>query len=411
MRRMHSRIHEIKEAAESAKDKKGTYGPDIDLSQYKKNATPHPYEEKLGSFGPEESDKLTAVGIDISQDQRSGTFLLKDQSVIHCRTKQDGLEVLSMKEALDRYQWLEEYWWKAVSVDADKYTAQAELSLNDGYFIRSYAFAKSLSPIQACLYMGVENLSQNVHNIIIAEEGSELHIITGCATAPYVLSGLHIGISEFYIKKGAKLTFTMIHNWGRDVMVRPRSAAIVEEEGIFLSNFACLHPVRSLQLYPVTRLVGQGAIARFHSILLATPGSDLDTGARVFLQAPQTRSEIITRAISTGGKIMARGHLIGEVPGIKAHLECMGLLLSEKGGIHAVPELEGKVGGVDMSHEAAVGKIAQEEVEYLMARGLTEEEATSTIVRGFLDVRIEGLPPSLQEELSRVIKQSEKALM
>jgi len=108
---------------------------------------------------------------------------------------------------------------------------------------------------------------------------------------------------------------------------------------------------------------------------------------------------------------MARGHLRGEVPGIKAHLECMGLLLSEKGAIHAIPELEGKVGGVDMSHEASVGKIAQEEIEYLMARGLSEEEATSTIVRGFLDVRIEGLPPSLQEELSRAIKQSEKALM
>lgn len=411
MRRMHSRIHKIKEAAESAKDKPGACGPDIDLSQYKKNATPHPYEEKLGSFGPKEGNKLTAVGMDLSQDQRSGTFLLKDQSVIHCRTKQDGLEVLSMKEALDRYQWLEEYWWKAVPVDADKYTAQAELSFNDGYFIRSLPGAKSLSPIQSCLYMGVENLSQNVHNIIIAEEGSELHIITGCTTAPHVVSGLHIGISEFYIKKGAKLTFTMIHNWDRDVMVRPRSAAIVEEEGIFLSNYVCLHPVQSLQLYPVARLVGQGAIARFHSILLATPGSDLDTGARVFLQAPQTRSEIITRAISTGGKIMARGHLIGEVPGIKAHLECMGLLLSEKGAIHAIPELEGKVGGVDMSHEAAVGKIAQEEVEYLMARGLSEEEATSTIVRGFLDVRIEGLPPSLQEELSRAIKQSEKALM
>ncbi len=408
---MHSKIRDLKDEAELAKDKPAVYGPDIDLSRFKGNVASHPYQEKLDSLQPEEGDKLRAAGIDLSQDERSGTFLLKDQSVVHCKARQDGLEVLGMREALNRHKWLKDYWWKVTSVGTDKYTAQAELSFDDGYFIRSLPGAKSLSPIQACLYMAVDDLAQNVHNIIIAEEDSELHIITGCATAPHVLSGLHVGITEFYVKKGAKLSFTMIHNWGPDVMVRPRSAAVVEEGGIFLSNFVCLHPVKSLQLYPTTKLVGQGAIARFHSILMAAPDSDLDTGARVVLQAPHTRAEIITRAISTGGRIVARGHLVGETPGVKAHLECMGLLLSEDGNIHAVPELEAKVGGVDMSHEAAVGKIALEEIEYLMARGLSEEEATSTIVRGFLDVRIEGLPPSLQEELSKAIKQSEKALM
>jgi len=114
--------------------------------------------------------------------------------------------------------------------------------------------------------------------------------------------------------------------------------------------------------------------------------------------------------ISNGGKIISRGHLIGEVAEIKAHLECKGLLL--KGGlIYAVPELEGHADGVEMSHEAAVGKIAQEEICYLMSRGLSEEEATATIVRGFLNVDIPGLPPQLKVEIDKAIEMSEKDVM
>jgi Fe-S cluster assembly scaffold protein SufB len=97
------------------------------------------------------------------------------------------------------------------------------------------------------------------------------------------------------------------------------------------------------------------------------------------------------------------------VPGIKAHLECRGLILGD-GIVHAIPELEGRTAGVDMSHEAAVGKIAAEEVEYLMARGLDEEEAVSTIVRGFLNVKIEGLPPALENEMEQAIQETNKGL-
>ena len=133
----------------------------------------------------------------------------------------------------------------------------------------------------------------------------------------------------------------------------------------------------------------------------------MDVGSRVFLRAMGSRAEIVARAITRGGDIVTRGHLIGEVPGIKAHLECRGLILSEKGSIHAIPELEGKVNNVDMSHEAAVGKIAEEEIQYLMARGLSSEEAMSAIIRGFLDVEIKGLPEHLKMEIKKAIKMEE----
>jgi len=143
---------------------------------------------------------------------------------------------------------------------------------------------------------------------------------------------------------------------------------------------------------------------------VGSAGSELDVGGRIFLKEEDTRAEIIARAISNGGKIISRGDLIGEKPGFKALLECRGLLL--KGGIiHAIPELQGKVEGVEMSHEAAVGKIAQEEILYLMARGLSEDEATATIVRGFLSVDIPGLPPTLKAEIDRAVDMSEKELM
>ncbi len=352
---------------------------------------------------------LSWLGLDVTQKQRAGTFFQKDTSIIHCHSAQEGIEVMPIKKALEQ-EWIKEYYWKLVAVDADKYTAAVELNLHDGYVIRALPGSKAIYPVQACLYLDKEGLQQNVHNVIIAEEDSELHIITGCSTSHRMKRGIHVGISEFFIKKNAKLSFTMIHNWAEDMYVRPRSVAQVEEGGLFLNNYVCMKPVRSLQMYPTTHLVGKNAVARYYSIIVGSPGSEYDLGGRIFLKKEGNRAEIVARTISNGGKIIARGHLIGEVPEIKAHLECKGLLL--KGGlIHAIPELEGHVDGVEMSHEAAVGKIAQEEISYLMSRGLSEEEATSTIVRGFLNVDIPGLPPQLRAEIDRAIQESDKDLM
>jgi Fe-S cluster assembly scaffold protein SufB len=219
-----------------------------------------------------------------------------------------------------------------------------------------------------------------------------------------------VGISEFFVEKNAKLSFTMIHHWAREMYVRPRSAGVVEEGGLFLSNYICMKPVKSLQMYPTTRLVGRGATSRFYSLLVGSPGSDLDVGGRILLEAPETRAEIIARTISNGGTIVARGDMVGKVPGVKAHLECRGLII-KGGSIHAIPELKGTVDGVEMSHEAAVGKIAQEEIMYLMSRGMSEDEAIATIVRGFLSVDIPGLPPQLKAEIDRAVALSQKEVM
>lgn len=383
-------------------------GIKVNIKSYKSKAKPITYLEDLQKLSSDQKKSMLAAGVDTSQKARLGTYIQMDHSVVHSKSLYPGLEVMSTTEALKKYEWLDNYLWKVVSVDADEFTKQVELYPNHGYFIRALPGVKAIYPLQACLFISDNNLVQGVHNIIIAEEGSDIQVITGCTTASYVRSGLHIGISEFYVKKDAKLTFTMIHNWAEDVAVRPRTAALVEEGGTFLSNYICLKPVNTLQMYPKAELIGRGAIARYNSILFAHPGSHLDVGSRVILKAEGSRAEVVARAVSAGGDIIARGHLRGEVAGIKAHLECRGLLITEKGLIHAIPELEGIVEGVEMSHEAAVGKIAKDEIEYLMARGLSEGEAQTAIVRGFLDTSIMGLPQALQREIDEAITACEK---
>lgn len=385
---------------------------DIDLEAFSYQAEERPYQEDPSRLAAADRARMTEAGIMLGDGSgRSGTFIQMDHSVVHCNVVQDGLEVMSSTEALERHPWLSDYWWRAVDPSADRFTAQAQAHQHHGYFIRALPGKKVIHPTQACLYLSQPGLSQNVHNVVIAEEGSELHIITGCTTSPDAYAGLHIGISEFYVKRGARLTFTMIHNFAPEVEVRPRTGIVVEEGGIFLSNYVCMKPVHSLQMYPTARCVGPGAIVRFNSVLVATPGSSLDVGSRAILAASGTRAEIISRAVTVGGDIVARGHLVGQVAGAKGHLECRGLILSPEGTIHAIPELDATVADVELSHEAAVGKIAEEEVEYLMARGLSRDEAVAAIVRGFLRVDIEGLPSQLEDELRRAVEMSERDLL
>jgi len=183
----------------------------------------------------------------------------------------------------------------------------------------------------------------------------------------------------------------------------------VEEGGVFISNYISLKPVGSLQSNPVTYLE-KDATARLNSILVAGNGCHMDVGSVVELNGAGARAEIISRAIVAGGTIISRGHIKGNVPGVKGHLECKGLILKE-GLLHAIPELSGLVPGVEMSHEAAVGKIDKREIEYLMARGLTEDDAVSTIVRGFLNVDIEGLPEELARKMDQAVKETEQDMM
>ncbi|MCK4398658.1 MAG: SufD family Fe-S cluster assembly protein [Methanophagales archaeon] len=399
------------ERAGRAKTKKAALGEDIAIENFVTGREHDPLNS-LDDFPEEYQQDLLDAGIEPSEKDRSGSFLQQDCSVVFSKVKYKGLELMSTTDAMKKHDWLEDYLWKAVPVDIDKYTAEVELDPTHGYFIRSEAGSKVTMPVQSCLFITTDKIGQKVHNIIIAEEDSELHIITGCSVSHAVNSALHLGVSEFYVKKGAKITFTMIHNWSRGMEVRPRSAVVIEDDGVFISNYILMTPVKSLQMYPTAYCVGRNARATFQTIVYAHGDTRIDLGSRAVLRGEGSRSEIISRVIATdNAKVIARGDVIGEAANAKGHIECRGLMLSDTAEVDSIPELKATRKDIDLSHEAAVGKIAEEEIQYLMARGLSEEEATSVIIRGFLNVDITGLPDALARETKRMFDMSLEKVM
>jgi Fe-S cluster assembly scaffold protein SufB len=400
---------DAKKRAHAAREKKSQYGVDIDLERYSYSSSKPNNLESLDSLSERDRTLVREVGFDTAEESVSGTYMQFDNEsfLADVLIQQEGLEVLPTNEALKKYDWLRNYLWNAVQVDADKYTARSALEEYSGYFIRATAGSKIAMPVQSCLIMKKNQSVQNVHNIVIAEEGSELHIITGCATPSTVEQSLHLGVSEFYVKKKAKLTFTMVHRWSEQTDVRPRSATIVEENGTFISSYAILSPLKSIQTFPKVRLAGSGAKADLYSVVYGSKKSKYDIGGLLSLEAPKSNGKVVSRSIAREEcEIIARGDLIGLSGETKGRLECDGLLVSNSAVIRAVPMLAARAEGSELSHEATVGKVGAEQLSYLMSRGLDEEEATSLIIRGFVKLKVPDLPLALQKSIDDAIKMS-----
>ncbi len=352
-------------------------------------------KNKLNS---EDRQKIASSGMDFSEETRSASFLQEDDNVLLSGALDEGVDIMPMEKALEEYPDAEKYYGKAF----EKAGKHAPSDTKGGYFIRVKKGHDVKLPIQACLFLKKLGAEQRVHNLIIVEEGASAYLITGCSSSKSATESFHLGVSEFFIKKGGYLSFTMIHSWDEEVVVKPKSVAILEEEANYVSNYICLKPVREVVMYPTAILEGEKAKASFNSLILSHPGTVQDIGSRTVLKAPFAQSEIISRAVSLGGKVIARGHLLSESPETRGHLECRGLVISKKGMIHAIPELETELRDVDLSHEAAIGRISNEEIEYLQSRGMTADEAQSVIIRGFMDVRKLGLPEELNEEIKKM---------
>lgn len=354
------------------------------------------------NLSKEDQEKLKKVGLDFSQKSRSATFIQQDDSVLFNKTLFEGIEIEPIEDACEKYPELKtKYYGKAFKTIDKQYPQDTQ----GGYFIRIKKGVTAKFPIQSCLFLNNKDFRQNVHNIVIAEEGSRVHLITGCASSKAAEEAYHLGVSEFFVEKNAYLNFTMIHRWEKDVEVTPMSVAIVEDGASFVSNYISLSPVRNIKMYP-TAVLHKNCKATFSSLITAHKDCLVDIGSRVIFEEPGSSAEIISRAVSFGGTAIARGDLYSKAVDIKAHLECQGLIVTETGIIHAIPELRTTRSDVDMSHEAAIGKISKEELEYLMARGIPKEEAQSLIIRGFLDVNILTIPDEIRAEVDRLADQT-----
>ena len=359
----------------------------------------------------EEAEK---AGLESNEQNRAGTFFHLNQETVTAKVNElfEGkLELMDVKAALKKYSWLEGYMWKVVNKDKDEFTKKVAEDYSGGYFMRILPGAELTFPLQSCLMISQRNLEQRVHNIIIAEEGSKSHIITSCVQHSSVPRASHLGISEIYVKKGAMLNFTMIHQWSENTLVRPRSGAQVDDKATFISNYVCMHPVRDVQMYPVAYCTGEDSRVSFNSILYGHQNSLLDIGSKAVLSGKGSKAEMISRAIAReGSKMIIRGMIEGDSSDCKGHLECRGLLMDDKSFMQSIPELIAKKKGVEITHEAAVGKVSEKEITYLMTRRLSQDQAVSLIIRGFMDVSILGLPEALNAEIKSIIDASTGAI-
>ncbi|HEY5997968.1 MAG TPA: SufD family Fe-S cluster assembly protein, partial [bacterium] len=390
---------EVLARAAAACDLPARYGPDLDLRRF------HMEPRAGAGDAPDREVRAAALaaGVDLDAGDRAGSFVQRDQRLLARSVAERFAGALDVAWSADpggRPPWVEEVWWRVADPGADKYTAAAALRPTGGYCLRARPGARIVDPVQACLLLDETALSQNLHNVVLVEAGASLHVITGCAVQR-AAGGLHIGVSEFVVRHGGSLTFTMIHRWGEGIDVRPRSAVVIEEGGTYVSNYVLFGAVRTLQMCPAVLLRGANARARFQAVVCARGDSLIDIGSRVVHEGDGSSSETITRTIGEGrSRTWARGQLVARTDRCRARLECRGMLVSPEAAIVAVPELEADgVPHAELSHEAAISPIAEEEVAYLMSRGLAREEAVAAITRGFLNVDLPGLPPALERSI------------
>ena len=364
-------------------------------------------EENLTSLPPRILEEASEAGVDVNERNRAGTLFHVDQSTIYSKINElfkGKIELMDTKEALKKHIWLKNYEWRAVPKDKDEFTKRVAEEFSGGYFMRILPNAEVTFPLQSCLMITKDDLEQRIHNIIIAEEGSKAHIISSCVQHAEAERSSHLGISEFYIKKNAMLNFTMIHSWGEQTFVRPRSATLIGDNGSFVSNYVCMRPVRDVQMYPVAFCNGEDAKVSFNSILYGQPNSRLDIGSKAVLNGKRSKVEMISRAVAREeAEVIVRAMVEGNNPECRGHVECKGLIIDEKSYVQSVPELIARNKGAEITHEAAIGKISEKEIVYLMTRKLLRDQAVSLIIRGFMDVSIMGLPEPVNTQVNRIV--------
>jgi len=286
----------------------------------------------------------------------------------------------------------------------DKYTASAYLYGGEiGYFIYVPKGVHVPIPIYSCLAITSNNRIQYAHNIVFVDEGAEAHVVTGCAVPHGVREGVHIGISEFYVARNARLTYTMLHAWADGMHVRPRTAVWLGEGAEYVSYYVIYSPIASLQTYPRVEL-SSNARAYLASIVAGSGNGIYDQGSEAVLKGRGSSAEIVSRVLASEQAVVyARSSIDAYEADTRGHIECLGLLLSEKASTSSIPVITSRKPGALLSHEAAIGMIAEKEIQYLMSKGFTESEAKSVIVRGFMSIDAPGIPFSVRREIDRLL--------
>lgn len=409
-------------------EEKGTpesrYGMDFDLTYFRPDAgSEHPQLKNLPDLDETSKRTIETVGQRPDEKYRTGTKLQEDASTTYLAFTElaqkefmpkypEGLVIMEIEEAIRKFPWLENYAHHIVPINLDPYTAYCAGYSAGGVFVWVKEGVVVDWPIQACFLIETAKFAQLPYIVVIAEPHSKVHLISGCVIHPKCDNALHGCITEIYVGEGAEVTYTMTHNFKPAVHVRPKIGAVVEENGTYLENLIILGPAKSEQAYPTAVLRGKNSRASIRTLALGVEKTDIDIGSAILFTGEGSRGELMTRAVATErSTIRMRGTLKAYNPNVRGHLECRGLLLSELAQAYAYPNLRSLSPEANLTHEAAVGKIAEEQLYYLMSRGLSEDDAVSMITRGFLDTEIPGMPAYLQSEIRKIVDTTVKKVM
>ena len=363
---------------------------------------PDEIKDTFDKLGIPEAEKEALSGVGAQYESEIVYQNMQDQ------WEQKGVIFMDMDKAVREHPDLvrEYFMTKAVPPSDNKFAALHGAVWSGGSFVYVPEGVTVEMPIQAYFRMNSEGMGQFEHTLIIAEEHSEVHYIEGCSAPQYATHNLHSGGVEVFAKEGSHVQYSTVQNWSKNTYNLNTKRAIAESDATMEWVSGSMGS-KATMLYPSTILKGPGATDNHITIAFAGEGQDIDTGAKVYHNAPDTKSTIESKSISKdGGRTNYRGlvHIADGAKNASTSVECDALMFDNESTSDTMPYMEIQEQEVDVAHEATVGKIGDEDVFYLQSRGLDDDDAKQMIVAGFIEPITEELPIEYAVELNRLIE-------
>ncbi len=318
-----------------------------------------------------------------------------------------GVIFLSIEEGLRQHPDIfKEYFGTVIPIEDNKFAALNSAVWSGGSFVYVPKGVKVDLPLQAYFRLNVANIGQFERSLIIADEGAQVHYVEGCTAPQYTTDSFHSGVIEIVVKKNARVRYSTIQNWSTNVYNLVTQRAMVFEGGTMEWVDANLGSKVTMK-YPSCYLMERGAHGEILSMAFAGPGQHQDAGGKVLHFAPDTSSKITSKSISKGGGRTSYRGLLKVHKGstnVRSNVVCDALLLDPQSRSDTYPSIEIDEEDVTIGHEASVSTVGEEQLFYLMSRGLSEEEATTMVVSGFIEPLVKELPMEYAVEMNRLIQ-------
>ncbi len=363
---------------------------------------PQDIKDTFERLGIPQAERKSLAGVGAQYDSELVYHNVKDEVAAQ------GVVYTDMESALkgEYADMVHKYFMKLVTPRDHKFAALHGAVWSGGSFVYVPKGVQVSIPLQSYFRLNAKGAGQFEHTLIIVDEGASLHFIEGCSAPKYNVANLHAGCVELYVKKNAKLRYSTIENWSKNMYNLNTKRALVEEGGViewvsgsFGSHVGCL--------YPMSVLKGDNAKMEFTGVTFAGAGQNLDTGAKVVHIGRNTSSYMNTRSISKSGGISTFRSSVVVQKGAKqakSSVSCQSLMLDSESRSDTVPAMDIRTKDAAVGHEAKIGSISNEAVFYLMSRGMSEEDARALIVSGFADNVSKELPLEYAVEMNNLIR-------